>query len=451
MKTKPKHFFLTMGLENADEVVSPAEVHEQLPIGEVVTDLKSDEPSSDELVVEEDFGTDEYFEDENIDAVTFLQEHVIATESLFSSIARFARVGAALENLSEDLQAKAEEGGIDAATAVMLTEAVDSAGVGDDLGEQVATESFHFDQRVATESLAETFATRAKSVFDAIGKFMKGVYSTVRKNMTRFADNFRAVHSIFEKVLKESGDLLDKYAGKSFEDAKREKAITKALFAPSSVKTILAVLQEGEKEVIDNYEHFEDKVFLAYEKLSRVYATGSPTDTIKQMNTLLGNLKSMLSNGKTKGRFSAHNFEAQLPERYEQSGTQGSSIAGVEWHSGNKDFDASLKIASSKEIRALMALAKRAQAYYSHAFDTAVGGNYETKLSRRQDGIDDNTSRVDMRSLSTKYRALAFYTVQFWANTTWSYGMGHAINADIAGKWVRQSAFEAKRLAREEK
>lgn len=452
MKTKQKHFFLTMGLESADGVVSPDKVHSQLEVGETMQDPKADEPSVDEVKPDAEFCTDEYFESENFDAIAVLQEHQIATESLFSSISRFARVGAALESLSEDLAAKAEDGeGIDAATATMLTTAVDSAGVGDDLGEQVAVESFNFSQRVATESLAESFATRAKAVFEAIGKFIKGVATTVRRTMTRFADAFRSCHSIIEKVIKESSDVLEKHSGKPFQDEKREKSIASGVFAPSSVKTLVAVLTEGEKEVLDNYGHLEDKVFPTYNKLSRVWATGSPDEVLKQMNALLGAIRGMLSGTKTKGRFSAHNFETTLPERYTLDGTQGSTIAGIEWSQGNQDFDAGLKIASPKDLRAVLATAKRSQAYYSHAFESAWAGEFEVKLARRQENVNEEYTSKDLRTLAGKYRALAFYTVQFWANSTWSYGMGHAINAGHAAAWARQSVFEAKRLEREAK
>ena len=208
-----------------------------------------DDPVLSEEKPAKEFGEDHDFADaDEIDTVAESQEHTLALEHLFQASMKYCRHAAALEEIAETAEANLAGGNpMDPTTVGMVTTALDSAGIGEPMEESVALEAFEFSRTVATEGFIDAVKDRAEKVWAAAAKFAKKAYEITAQKLKRFADYFRDLPKIYEKLEKEGAGLAAN-AGKPFQNAKWEKAIQSELYAPASTKTVLDAVSNAASE-----------------------------------------------------------------------------------------------------------------------------------------------------------------------------------------------------------
>lgn len=442
------NMFLRAALEEA-ATVGPDAIHHTDPVAPKpgVGEAEFDDGAKEEGEFGEEHPVAEHDE---IDAVAESQEYTLAIEHLQSTIGRYMRVGAALEEIEEAVQSKLDNGEEMTATdTALVTTAIDAAGVGEPLAEGVALESFAFSGRVATESFMEDVANRAKKVWEAVSKFVKRVFEETRNRMKRFADFFRSMPKIVEKLEKEI-EQTQGFEGKNFADSKRESSIQKKFFSPSSVKSPLDVVRNSTTEFDTLIKLVDNKLQGDAQALQRSWATDSPEQVVSSMNKVLATLKNVLSQGATNAKHSAVIMEVNLPERFTLDGANGMAGTKATYNDGKQEFDASLKIASSKDLTVLKEVALRADRVITSVIDDLFDDTFILPYKGRSSSSSDADAK-QMRDLTAKYRSLLQIVVDVWCGVVFGAAQGLFYNTFVATGWVRASIAEARAMRSAEK
>lgn len=457
-----KRNFFTAALEaEAAGTVGPDAVTEQSTlqpkpgVGEAAPEL-----SLDDIKTDEDFGTDaDIAEHDAIDTVAESQEHTLALEHLQATSMRFCRMGAALEEIAETVETQLEAGQpMDAATAQMVTTAVDAADIGEPLQDAIATESFGFSASIATESFVETLKERAKKVWAAVAKFAKKAWEITVQKMKRFADYFRKLVTIYDKLEKE-GECLNGFAGKPFQNAKYEKLVQNRLYSPSSTKTVVAAVDNAGSEYEQVMRIVDGKLASELQGLNRAWKTEKAEAVISQMNKVLSSARALAEMGGRQFQHSSVSVEVNLPDRVTLQTTGGLEGTKVVFEEGMMEFSAGVKIASMAEIKQLKASAGRAGRLVDAAMDDFWNAIFKDNGDEAMGRFFDSQSRGDFgndekdvsRKLLVKYSNLVRLMSDLLAGTVFGAAHGYYYNHFGASRWVRFSIAEAKAAARNAK
>ncbi|BAW19213.1 hypothetical protein [Ralstonia phage RP31] len=464
-----KRNFFTAALESeasgAVDISEVTEVSTLQPKPGFKEDGSLAEPSTDDVKAAKEFGEDAAIADhDEIDAVAESQEHTLALEHLQSVAMRFCRMGAALEDIAEQAEASLEpvqaeageageagEGapaavgepgaGLTPETVQMLTTAIDAAGIGEPLQESVALESFGFDQRVATEGFVDVVKERAEKVWAAVAKFAKKAFELTGEKLKRFADYFRGLPKIYEKLEKE-GQILNGHAGKPFQSAKWEKTVQERFYAPSSTKNPIAAVDNAGSEFDEVIRLVENKLVGEMRALSNSWATDKPETVVAAMNRCISTAKGLQDMGESRFQHSSVKVEVNLPERVTVDNTGGLEGTKVVFEEGKRDFSAGVKIASPADIKHLKETAVRAERAVMSALDALFDADFEPKYKARHSY--DKDDREVARKLLSKYSNLMRVLADLSAGCVFGAAHGLYFNHFGATRWIRFSIAEAK-------
>ena len=452
-----KRNFFTAALESevqgtvgvADVITEQQDLQPKPGVGED----KAGEPSLDDVKVDKAVGEDaEIAAADEIDTVAESQEHTLALEHLQAVTMRFCRMGAALEEIAETAEANLAAGQpMDPATVTMVTTAVDAAGIGEPLAEQVATESFEFSANVATEGFIDAVKERAEKVWAAVAKFFKKAIDLTVEKLKRFADYFRNLIKIYEKLEKDS-ELLAGNAGKPFQSAKYEKDLHDRIYAPSSTKTVVAAVDAAAAEYAQVMNLADVKLQADIRALNNSWATDKPETVVAAMNKVLATAKQLADMGRTKFMHSSVAVEVNLPERFTLDGTGGLEGTNVVWDEGMHSFSAGVKTASVADLKHLKSSAVAAEsAFDSMITELFAGDTFDMKWKQRGSFDAKEDDKVQARKLLNKYVNLLRVMADLMGGCIFGAAAGVWENHFSASKWVRYSVAEAKAAKREAK
>lgn len=443
-RTAPMNMFLSAALEGDNSNLG--DIHHVEPVAPEPGTGAEKELNLDIEVVAE-VGTEHPIAThDELDVVAESQEHTLALEALSQAAHRYARVGAALEEISQNIEEKLDAGQeLTPADASMLATAVDAAGVGEPLADGVATESFSFSGRVATESFKEDIAERAKKIWEAISKFADRMFKETKARMKRFADYFRSIPKIVSE-LKKDVDKLEGHSGKPFQNSKREAKIQKTFFAPASTKTPLETVDGALKEFESLSKALDGRLRGDAQALQRAWQTDKPEAVVTAMNRALSTLKTVLSQGSTNAKFTADTVEVNLPDRITMETSNGLAGTKVTVNEGQRKFSTPLKIASAKDLEAFERFAQIADRAFTAVFDDLVSGEFILNY-RARPGKDEGFSAAERRNLAAKYRSMLQIIVDVWCVSLYGSARGLWWNAFAYTGWLRGSVAEARSAA----
>lgn len=451
---------LGVGLEEqVEDTVPVSAIQENVTLQPKVgfAEDKGGEPSEEKPEKElGDPGEHSIAEHDEIDTVAESQEHVLALEHLSKTVMRYSRLATALEEIAETAEQNLADGQVmDPTQVAMLTTAIDSNGIGDPLSESVAVEAFDFSARVATESFVDTLKERATKIWTAVKKFMRKAAEVTHEKLKRFADYFRSLTTIIDKLEKDF-PVLEKHGVKPFQNAKWEKDLQDRLCAPSSTKTIPAAIAAAAAEVDQVSKIVNGRLVSDLAGMKAAWRTEKAESVVVQMNKVLANLKQLDGVGVNKYKHASYAVEVNLPERVTLDGTGGLDNLQISYEHGIGDFSAGLKTASVAEIKELKQYAQKA----INVLNAAWGNYYEDSWSDGQDeemkafweyyarGEFSEEKKSVARKLATKYTNLLRLTSELCNAATFSTADGLYNNIFTATKWARYSVAEAKAAAR---
>lgn len=438
-----KNIFLSAALEELGESKSLSEVHhnETLQPKPGLDKHEFDENCEVTAEVGEEHPIAEHDE---IDTVAESQEHTLALEHLSALVRRYSAHAAALETIQEQLEAKLEnDEELSPADAVMIAGAVDAAGIGEPMATGIAQESFQFDARVATEGFVEELKDRVSKVWTAVAKFMKRVFEEARARMKRFADYFRALPGIVSALEKEIAQT-EGFAGRPFENKKREEKIKKSFIAPASSKNPLDVVRGAMEEFDALSKVVDNRLRGDVQGLQRSWGSDDARGVVAQMNRVLNTIKQVLNQGSTNAKFSSMVCEVNLPEKFTLEGGNGMEGTKVVFNDAVSKFSSDLKIAGAKELAALRENAVRADRAMNSVLDDLFDNDFSFNFKSR-----NNFGELDekqARDLVNKYRSLLQVTVDIWAGVILGAAHGLYYNFFATTGWVRASVQEARAL-----
>lgn len=407
-----------------------------------------DEPSAEKVTKAiGDDSAPSVAEHDEIDTVAESQEHVLALEHLQKVSQRYCRMAAALEEIAEVAEQNLEEGqSMDPTQVAMVTTAIDAGGIGEPMADSVALEAFGMDARVATEGFIDAVKDRAEKVWAAVAKFAKKAVEITHQKLKRFADYFRSLPSIYEKLSKE-GEILNTNAGKPFQNSKWEKDLQERACAPSSTKTILDTVSGAAADFKEVTALADGKLHGELRSLNSSWATDKPETVVAQMNKVLAVLKQLADTGHGKFKHSAAAVEVNLPERINLEGTSGLEGTSMTWEDTSHEFTAGIKTATYADIAKL----KESALHANRAIDSAIDGLFDGKLFevtyKTRNGYSKDDPKV-ARQLLSKYTNLMRIAVDISGASLFSVANGYYLNHFNASKWIRYSIAEAKQAAR---
>lgn len=448
-----------LGLEAQVEDTVPVSAIQENATLQPKVGFKADgeEPSEEKPKAEiGDEGEHSVADHDEIDTVAESQEHVLALEHLSKTVQRFSRVAAAMEEIAETAEQNLADGQVMDPTQVsMLTTAIDASEIGDPLSESVAVESFGFSPRVATESFIDTLKDRASKIWTAVKKFMRKAADITGEKLKRFADFFRSIGKILDKLEKDY-PILEAHGVKPFQNGKWEKSLQDAICAPSSTKTIPAAIAAAAAEVDQVSKIVNGKLVSDLAGMKAAWRTEKPETVVAQMNKVLSGLRQLDGVGVNKYKHASYAVEVNLPERVTLDGTGGLDNLQLSYEHGIGEFSAGIKTASVAEIKALRQFADKA----TNVLNAAWGNYYEDDWGDGQDAAmkdfyeyhsraehKDDKSGV-IRKLATKYTNLLRLTSELCNAATFSTADGLYTNIFQATRWARYSVAEAKAAAR---
>jgi hypothetical protein len=466
-----KRNIFTAALESNDKPVGPDAIHTQQDLqpkpgfGE---DKSLAIPSDDDVKATKEFGEEHAFGDhDEIDTVAESQEHTLALEHLHAAVARYSRFANALEELAEQVEGRLEEGNpLEASETAMLTTAVDAAGIGAPLSESVALESFEFSAQVATEGFVETLKERSSKVFEALKKFgnrineeMKVRYSTLGAALKKYPD-------ARIKPLKKNITAVEGFAGRNFEDSKREKAIQGKIFAPSSVKNPLAALKESLAAYDAAATVMDSRLATAQAQAIRAYSTESADKVVPALNKLLTVLGELSTKHSVNSNFTAINVSVDVKTITSENATK-LSVAGFKRTAAKGGFDNSLKIASAADLSELESLVAKASRIFdvkvkevtsvlmtmvdakmnNRSTTIAAGNKMGGGIGSRRVSPTDNNGWSDLKMMAA-YRYTMYATAYTASSVELGLAEGVFRNAIAAADWVAASIAEAKAMSK---
>lgn len=443
-----KHNFFTAALESeALGTVGPEAVTNQDTLQPKPGVGEGEEVPSEDKVAKAFGEGSEFADHDDIDTVAESQEHTLALEHLFQSAMKFCRHAAALEEIAEVAEDNLAAGNpMDPSTVSMVTTALDSAGVGEPLEDNVALESFDFSATAATEGFIDVIKERAEQVWTAAAKFAKKAYEITAQKLKRFADFFRDLPGIYTKLEKEGAGLTAN-AGKPFQNAKWEKTIQSELFAPASTKTVLAAVSNAADEFKEVTNLAENRLHGELRALNAAWAQDKPETVVAQMNKVLATAKLLTEMGSTRFKHASLTMEVNLPERISIEGTAGLEGTRVTFEDGIQQFSAGIKTASVADISSLKASAMVAHRVIMSAMDDLFDGKtFEVNYKGRH-GYEADDKQV-ARKLLTKYINLVRIAVDLSGGAIFGSAHGYYRNHFTATRWIRFSIAEAKQAAR---
>lgn len=454
-----KRNFFTAALESevqgtvgvADVITEQQDFQPKPGVGEE----KGGEASLDDVKPKKEFGEDSEFADhDDIDTVAESQESTLALEHLHASIVRFTRFANALENLVDQVEERVEAGNpLEASETAMLTTAIDAAGIGEPLAESVALESFEFSAQVATESFVETLKARSAKIVDAIAKFSKRIgdelkirYSTIAATLKTYPD--KRIAPLRKKIAAVEG-----FAGRNFEDAKREKNIQGKIIAPSSSKNPLAALKDSLAAYDAAASMIDTRVTTAHAQAVRAYSTEGADKLPAALNKLLQSIAELTKKHSLDSRFTTIAVEVEVKTLTPEN------IAGLSYDKFRRkpvegSFDNSLKIASVADLNELSTLTAKATRVFAAKVDQTlemIGKMLNSKSTGKAIVLDAEGTRRPIRGENawdeTKLMAAYRYTMyaSAYAASSVELGLAEAVlrNALAAADWIGASIAEA--------
>lgn len=422
-----------------------------------VGEEKGGEASLDDVKADKAYGEDADIADhDEIDTVAESQEHTLALEHLAATAMRFCRMGAALEEIAETAETNLEAGQpMDLTTCSMVTTAADAAGIGVPLADAVALESFEFSANVATEGFVEAIKDRAKRVWTAVAKFARKAWELTAQKLKRFADYFRSLVSIYEKLEKE-GEILNGYGAKPFQNAKYEKLVQNRLYAPASTKSVIAAVDNAGAEYEQLMKLVDGRLASELQALKRAWKTEKTESVISQMNKVLTCVRPLADMGNNAYKHSSVSVEVNLPAALTAQNTGGLEGTKVVFEEGTMEFSAGIKAATMADIKHLKESAARA----IRVVDSAWAEFADTYFAENDKSMDEfyaaitrgafsDDDREVARKLLVKYSNLIRLVTDLVCGTVFGAAHGYYYNHFGASRWIRFSIAEAKAAARE--
>lgn len=437
--------FWTAALESNDGTVGPDAVTEQSTMQPKPGIGKGDAVESEEKP-KKTFGEDHVLTDnDDVDTVAESQEHTLAMEQLQNVSLRFCRMAEALENIAETTEAQLAAGqATSPETVAMITTALDASGIGEPLKDSVALESFDFDAKVATEGFIEAIKDRAAKVWEAIAKFTKKARDITIQKLKRFADYFRGLPGIYDKLIKE-GEALANYGGKPFQNSKYEKDLQGDFYSPSSSKTPISVVENSLSEF---NEVLKVVGRLSYDmtSMTQSWKNGEPNEVVARMNQGLNTARSLADMGVSKFKHSSTSVEVNFPEKISVDGRSGLEGTKVSYDEGIRDFAAGIRTATIEEIKKLKESAVRADRAMTTAWDALFEMGDEGTYNFRSNADHDDAKVA--RNLLSKYTNLMRLFTDLSSGATFGSAHGLYRNHFTASRWIRYSIAEAKAAGR---
>lgn len=424
------------------------------------------EPSDDKVTKE--FGEEHPFaEHDEIDTVAESQEHTLALEHLHHAVARFSRYANALEELAEQVEDRlAEDKPLQVEETALLTTALDASGVGEPITEQVALESFDFDARVATESFVETLKDRAKKVVEAITTFARRMADELKVRLNSLGTVLSKLPENRLKKLKKNIGEVAGFAGRNFDDAKREKSIQSRIFASGSSKTPLAAL----KDALAAYEaagsFIDSRMTSAVAQATRAFSVDDESKLAASFNKVLDTAKELAKTHSEQSPFTTIKVSVDVPTLTAENASKMSyeKLKRTPVKAGG--FDNSLKIASEADLKEIEAVAVKAgrvlqakmmdvlafmvnvsnfkSVLNAVIFDTRHGFRAASTKEQKGAGRGVLAGSWSAIKLNAAYR-YSMYTTAYVVSSI-ELGLAEAVyrNANAACAWVEASIAEAK-------
>lgn len=451
-----KRNFFTAALESElQDTATVADVMQQanLQPNPGTGEEKGGECSLDDVKATVEFGEDALIaEHDDIDAIAESQEHTLALEYLQTTAMRFCRMGAALEEIAETAETNLEAGQpMNATTVAMLTTAVDAAGVGEPMADVVATESFEFSATIATEGFIDAVKERAEKVWSAVAKFFKKAIDLTVEGLKRFADHFRDLIKMYEKMEADS-ELLAGNAGKPFQSAKYEKDLHDRIWAPASTKTVIQAVDNAASEYAQVMNLADVKMAAEIRTLNNSWATDKPEQVVAAMNKVLALGKQLAGMGRSKFMHSSVSIEVNLPDRVTLDDTGGLEGVRIVWDDGAHNFSAGVRTASVADLKHLKSSAVEAERALKAMFAELINGDmFNVSFKSRAHFGAKEDDKLQARKLLTKYSNLLRVMADLVGGCIFGAADGYWENHFAASKWIRYSVAEAKTAARASK
>lgn len=446
-----KNFFTAALESEASGTVGPDAVTEQPDYQPKPGIGKGEEVLSEEKA-DKEYGEDHpVAEHDEIDTVAESQEHTLALEHLQASAMKFCRMAAALEEIAETAEVNLQAGQpMEPQQVAMLTTALDAAGVGEPMGEMVATESFAFSATAATESFVDALKDRAEKVWSAVAKFFKKVRDLTVERLKRFGDLFRNIVTTYGKLEKE--EVLGKGAGKPFQNSKAEKKVQAAFFAPATTKTPVAAVDNAKSEFEQIMVLADSRLPAEIRALNNSWASEKPEAVVAQMNKTLALARQLADVGGDRFKHASGSVEVNLPERVTLDNTGALAGTKVVFGKGTQDFTAGLKIASLADVKHLQSSAMQAERAISTLITELFKGEmFNVKIKTRHHFDTSDEDRNHARKLLVKYVNITRVLTDLASGAVCAGVGGFHSNHRAAISWVRYSVAEAKALTRETK
>lgn len=450
-----KQNFFTLGLESIAGTVGPEDVTNQSTMQPKPGIGKGDEVDSVEKPKKE-FGEDHDLTDnDDIDTVAESQEHTLALEYLHQSVGRFMRVASALEELTEQVENRLEaDEPLGSGETAMITTALDASGVGEPLSESVGLESYGFSPRIATESFVETLKERTGKVTQALAKFSKRIGDELSVRFSTFAAAMEKYPDARIKPLKKKIAATEGYAGRNFNNAKKEKAIQGKIFAPSSSKNPLAALRDALAAYDSAATFIDGRVVTSMAQAGRAFSTEPADKVVTATNKLLATVTELSKTHSLNSKFTTIHVDAGVkaltPENAGKISTNSFKRTPVK-----SSYDNSLKIASASDLDELQSLVAKASRVFGAKVSeiksfyynlpamkerTLVGAIMKVAGARTPVAGEKLWSEVKLNA-AHRY---AFYCTTYTVSSV-ELGLAEAVfrNAVAAAEWISASIAEA--------
>lgn len=447
---RKRNLFLTAALEAAapssaevDDIHYTDTLQPKPGVGE-----GDDVDSSYDLDVDGEVGEGSPFaEFDEIDVVAESQETTLALESLSASAHRFMAYASALEEIASTIEAGAENGEtVSPTTAALLTTALDGAGIGEPLSETVALESFDFSSSVATENFVDDLKERAKKVASAIASFAKKAADIVKAKLKRFADWFRKLPKIVEKLEKEI-EATEGYVGTNFASEKYEKKAGTGFYAPASSRNISEVVRGTLAEYEKHTALVDGKFFADIKAMERSVNTGTAEEIVNSMNKTLVSLRTVLRDNND-AKYGSSDVFNNLPEKFVVGKLSGMSKNAITLEERDTEGLHGLKIAGPKDLAVLKDVALKAQRAFGSNTDALMFDSFVVTLGNRQN--EGELGFINNYKLVAAYRSMAFSCVNAWAWCEASAATALFMNVFRATGWIRASIADSRARRRTE-
>lgn len=392
---------------------------------------------------------------DEIDAVAESQEHTLALEHLHQYAQRHMRMANALEELSEQVDDRLEEGNpLNAGETAMLTTAVDAAGIGEPLGDSVALEAFEFSDTVATEAFSDALKERAGQVKEAVLKFVKRTGEEVEARGGVLSSAFKKYPDRRIAPLKKKISAVNGVSGRNFENASVEKAIQAKIYANSSSKNPIAALKDALAAYDAAMTFIDTRVVSAVAQMNRTYNTEGLDKQPAAVNKVLAATTELANKHSANSPYTTFKVtvtaKTVTPETADKVGFD--SVRRVV---AKPSYDNSLKIASEADLEELASLVAKASRVFGSKMGEAFLDVFKFLNAQGKVGHvivgDGKSARVQVKGegrwTETKawvaYRSASYSACR--AISLVETGLAEAVfrNANAAAEWISASITEA--------